>query len=78
METDLLSRVTGVIEQVTHCKVKDIDLDGNIKEQLSLDSMQMVQFISLLELEFDREFSLHLMNSHTVNEFIAQLKVELN
>lgn len=76
MEEELLIKITSTIEQITHKKVDKFDMNANIRDQLALDSMQMVQFFSLLEMEMDKELPLSLMNAQTANEFVCLLKRE--
>ena len=78
METNLLTRVIGVYEQISHKTVSQLDLEGNIRDQMFLDSMQMIQFLSLLEEEFKTEFSLSLINARTVSEFLSILRQEVD
>jgi len=70
-KTATLEKLKKTIENVTGSKVGNIDLNGNIRSQLSVDSVQFIQLFSAIEIEFGIELPLSIMNTETVAEFVT-------
>jgi acyl carrier protein len=78
MNNDTKERVLTVLRKVTGKKVDDITLEGDIKSQLALDSIQIVELFAALEKELDVELPLRLMTVKTGRAFIELLEEELS
>jgi acyl carrier protein len=77
MNNDTKERVLMVLRKVTGKKIDDIKLEGDIKSQLALDSIQIVELFAALEKELDVELPLRLMTVKTGKAFIELLEDEL-
>lgn len=78
MDTAVKERVLKVLERVTGRRVEDMDLTQNLKSQLNLDSIQIVEFFAALEKELKIELPLKLMTAKTGKVFFELLKEEFN
>ena len=80
MENVYMEKVIGVLEKITKKKFDNIELQGSLKDQFSIDSIQVVEFFAALENEFQVELPLQLMTVKTAGEFIQLLinEVESN
>lgn len=74
MNVQTFSRVADVLSKVTGKKVDNFDLSGDLRNELSLDSIQIVEFFAALELEFQCELPLELMTAKTGQEFMEKLQ----
>jgi acyl carrier protein len=71
------NKVLQIIKQVTGRSVENIDLEKDIKSQLTLDSIQVVEIFAALEIEFKIELPLEMMNVKNGKELIDKLEAEL-
>jgi acyl carrier protein len=77
MENDMKERVLMVLRKVTGKTINDINLEGDLKSQLSLDSIQIVELFAALEKELGIELPLRLMTVKTGKAFLELLEEEL-
>lgn len=66
-----------VFNKVTGDKLEQIDLDSDLKSQLSLDSIQIVELFAALEKELDIELPLKMMTVKTGRAFLEMLENQL-
>jgi acyl carrier protein len=78
MDNETKEKVLTVLRNVTGKKIDDIKLEGDIRSQLALDSIQIVELFAALERELDIELPLRLMTVKTGKAFIEVLEEELN
>jgi acyl carrier protein len=78
MEAVLEEKVLNVLRRVTGRNIKQINLDTDLKSQLSLDSIQIVELFAALENELCVELPLRLMTVKTGKAFLELLETELN
>lgn len=64
-------KVTEIVSKITGKKVESINPHGNLKNELALDSIQIVELFAQLEKEFEVELPLKLMTVRTGKEFIS-------
>ena len=67
----------AVLRRVTGKNIMDINLDSDLKSQLSLDSIQIVELFAALENEFGIELPLQMMTVKTGKAFFELLEKEL-
>ena len=77
MDNNTKEKVLKVLKRVTGSKVDSIDLECDLKSQLSLDSIQIVELFAALEKELDIELPLRLMTVKTGKAFLKLLEEEL-
>jgi acyl carrier protein len=77
MNADTKEKVLKVLRRVTGRNILDINLDGDLKSQLALDSIQIVELFAVLENELGVELPLRLMAVKTGKEFLTLLESEL-
>jgi acyl carrier protein len=77
MTTNLNEKVMKIVAKVTGGKLRVINPEGDLRTELALDSIQVVEFFALLEKEFDVELPLQLMTVKTGKEFIGILEDSL-
>jgi acyl carrier protein len=70
-------RVLKVVSRISGDRAVQINMENDLKTELSLDSVQMVELFAALEKEFKTEFPLQLMNARTGKEFLNILEVSL-
>ena len=78
IDESLNARVLKVLKKITGRDYKDIDPDADLKSQLTLDSIQVVEFIVNLEKEFDIELPLSIMTVKSANAFFSILEDQLD
>lgn len=78
MKEEIRVRVIDVINRVTKKEGKFIDPDGDIKSQLNLDSIQLVELFAALEAEFDIELPLEMMMLNKAGKFMEKLEEEIS
>lgn len=78
MENITKEKVLGVLRKVTGRNIEQINLDTDLKSQLSLDSIQIVELFAALENELSVELPLRLMTVKTGKAFLDLLDTELN
>jgi acyl carrier protein len=67
-------KVLEIVGKISGRKVKKIDPEGNLKNELCLDSIQIVELFAALEKEFQVELPLQMMTAKTGREFMAMLE----
>lgn len=72
------ARVFQQVGKVTGRRIDNIDLKEDLKSQLELDSIQIVELFAVLEMEFGIELPLSMMTSKSGNDFLMQLEEQLN
>lgn len=77
MKDEIKIRVISVINKVTKKEGKPIDPNGDLKSQLNLDSIQLVELFAALEAEFDIELPLEMMMLNRAGKFMDRLEKEL-
>jgi len=70
----ILAEISKLLEEISQQHIQTFDLKANIKDQLSLDSVQMVELFMRLETTFKVELPLSLMNAHSGEEFIQGIE----
>ena len=78
MNNSTKEKVLGVLRRVTGRDIEKINLDTDLKSQLSLDSIQIVELFAALENELSVELPLRLMTVKTGKAFLDLLDTELN
>ena len=78
MNNSTKEKVLGVLRRVTGRDIEKINLDTDLKSQLSLDSIQIVEVFAALENELSVELPLRLMTVKTGKAFLELLDTELN
>jgi acyl carrier protein len=78
MDNITKEKVLGVLRKVTGRNIEQINLDTDLKSQLSLDSIQIVELFAALENELAVELPLRLMTVKTGKAFLDMLDTELN
>jgi acyl carrier protein len=73
-----LDRVLEIVKKVTGGKVQNINLEGNLRDELTIDSVQIVELFAALENEFNIELPLQLMTARTAKEFLSILETRIN
>ena len=71
MKISNIERIKKVVEKVSGKVIPDIELDKELRPQLELDSIQLVELISALEEEFKIELPISVMHVKTGKEFLA-------
>jgi acyl carrier protein len=77
MNSEIKEKVLRVVQRVTGRPVEEINLEGDLKKQLSIDSVQLVELFAVLETELGVELPLRLMTVKTGSEFMTILEEEL-
>ena len=70
-------KVIAIVNRISGGRTKNIDLNGDLKNQLSLDSIQIVELFARLEKEFGIELPLKMMTVKTGKEFLELLEQSL-
>ena len=78
MNGNTKDKVLQVLKRVTGNHVDKIDLDSDLKSQLSLDSIQVVELFAALEKELEVELPLQLMTVRTGKAFLDILDEQLS
>ena len=77
MEGPTKDKVLKILSKITGNDIQHIDLDSDLKSQLSLDSIQIVELFAALEKELDTELPLKLMTVKTGKAFLEVLEEQL-
>jgi acyl carrier protein len=77
MDESINSRVLKVLKKITGRDFDSIDLNADLKSQLTLDSIQIVELIVNLEKEFDIELPLSIMTVRSASKFFTILQEQL-
>lgn len=72
--TEIETKVLEVVSKITGRKVKKFNPDGNLKNELCLDSIQVVELFAALEKEFQVELPLQMMTAKTGKQFMGMLE----
>jgi acyl carrier protein len=63
-------RVFEIIQKTVHIDPATLDADREIRDQVSLDSMQYVTLTAVVEKELDIELPISVMQARTINDFL--------
>ena len=77
MDENHVKKISTILEKEVNVKFSDIDPEKDIREQVSLDSMQFVKIIAILEEEFKIELPISIMEVSTLKEFLSIIDKEL-
>jgi len=77
IDISVKEKVIAIVNRISGGRTKNIDLNGDLKNQLSLDSIQIVELFARLEKEFDIELPLKMMTVKTGREFLELLEQSL-
>ena len=77
MDSSTKDKVLHILERITGRDIPYIDLEGDLKTQLSLDSIQIVELFAALEHELKVELPLKLMTVKTGKAFMEVLEEQL-
>lgn len=77
MNPAIQEQVIKILEKVTGGRVKTINPDDDLKNNLYLDSIQIVELFAELESELSIELPLKMMTVRTGKEFIQILEEQL-
>ncbi len=77
MDNQVKGRVLQVLTRVTGKNIENINLDEDLRSQLSLDSIMIVELFAALEKELGIELPLQLMTVKTGKAFLEMLENEL-
>ena len=70
-------KVMEIVNKISSHKINNIDLDSDLKNELTLDSIQLVELFAMLEHEFSIELPLKMMTVKTSREFLQILDEQL-
>ncbi len=70
-------KVAEIVSRISGRKVQNINPEGELKNELALDSIQIVELFASLENEFGVELPLKLMTVRTSKEFLRILEETL-
>jgi len=71
-------KVLDIVSKISGKRITGINPNGAIKDELSLDSIQIVELFATLEIEFGIELPLRMMTVKSGKEFLEILDVELS
>lgn len=71
-------RVLEIVSRISGKRINKINPDSDLKSELSLDSIQVVELFASLEREFSIEFPLKMMTVKTSQEFFNILEETLS
>ncbi len=71
------TRIFNIIQKEVSLDPATLDPEGDLREQISIDSMQFVTIIARLEKEFEIEIPISVMEAATLNEFLEIVEKEL-
>jgi acyl carrier protein len=71
---NLEKKVAEIVSRITGREVDSINPNGELKNELALDSIQIVELFAQLEKEFEVELPLRLMTVRTSKEFLRILE----
>jgi acyl carrier protein len=70
-------KLIEIVSRISGRKVLNINPDSELKSELSLDSIQVVELFASLEKEFAIELPLKIMTVRTSKEFLSILEESL-
>ena len=59
MKSIIQEKVMKIVSKITGGRVKTINFDGDLRNELSIDSVQLVELFALLEKEFQEIMTMH-------------------
>lgn len=71
-------KVIEIVSRISGRRIKNINPDNELKTELSLDSIQIVELFASLEKEFEVELPLKMMTVKTGREFLTMLEETLS
>ena len=74
MKTKVKEKVIQIVQKISGRKIENIDPNADLKTNLALDSIQLVELFAELELEFGIELPLEMMNLKNGGEFLDKLE----
>ena len=77
METNVKEKVLRIISGISGKNTDNVNLNADLKNQIALDSIQIVELFALLEKEFEIELPLKMMTVKTGKEFLEILEQQL-
>ncbi len=77
MDTQTRDQVYSIIKNTIRVDPATIDPAADLRKQVSLDSMQYVSLMARLEVEFDIELPITIMESKSLDEFLSILNHEI-
>ncbi len=77
MDENIKEKVLQVVNKVSGHNVSNVNPDTDLKTYLKLDSIQIVELFASLEMEFNIELPLEMMNVKSGQEFLEKLEKEL-
>jgi len=77
MDNPTKDKVFKILSRITGNNIHFIDLESDLKTQLSLDSIQIVELFASLEKELNIELPLKLMTVKTGKAFLEVLEEQL-
>ncbi len=78
MNQVIRNKVLQIIKKISGQNVNNIDPEKDIRTQLTLDSIQVVELFAALEIEFKTELPLEMMTVRNAKEFMDMLETELS
>ncbi len=69
----VLKKIKEIIEDVLEIDANDIDLDAEMQDDLEIDSLDLFQIISQIEMEYDIEIE-DLENIKTLNMLVEKVE----
>lgn len=73
-KAEIEKKVLEIVSKITGRTIKSMNPEGNLKNELSLDSIQVVELFAMLENEFGIELPLKMMTVKTGKEFMNILE----
>ena len=77
MEIIVKEKVLKIISGISGKSTNNVNLNADLKNQIALDSIQIVELFALLEKEFEIELPLKMMTVKTGKEFLEILEKQL-
>lgn len=74
MDYKLKEKVLQIVARISGRKIKNIDPNADLKTYLTLDSIQIVELFAALEMEFNIELPLEMLNVRSGKEFLEHLE----
>jgi acyl carrier protein len=77
MDDTTKSRIYKILKKVTGKEANHLDLNQDLKSQLTIDSIQIVELFAALEAEFSLELPLSMMTVKSGSAFLKVLEEQL-
>jgi acyl carrier protein len=78
MDYKLKEKVLQIVNRISGHKINNIDPNADLKTYLTLDSIQIVELFAALEMEFNIELPLEMLNVRSGKEFLEHLEKVLD